>query len=232
MQLNNASLPTKALRGHARWLTNANSTTFPDADIDALVNVYYHQLTAKILASMDEWDFAGETATTDLVAGQREYIFPTDILKIKRIDIKLDGTNWTRLNPFDVQEVSEPLASETDIVARFNNESPFYGTLDQSFFVWSGTIITVTSGIKLWYTKEVTELSADTDEPVIEKPFHSMLSEGAALAYFRKFDVDDKVIETQALLDRQEEDLIGFYSRRNEDRVMKFKSLMKKANYR
>ena len=103
-----------------------------------------HLITEEIQDAQDDWDFQGETATANLVANQREYSFPTDILKIKRIDLKIDGSNWTPVVWLDESEVVTSIASETDITEKFNNTEPAISLFDKSFFVFSGTIAAVT----------------------------------------------------------------------------------------
>jgi hypothetical protein len=73
-----------ALRAFTRFITNTNSTTYTDTDLDASLNTYNDIFTTEILDSMDDWDFSADYATTNLVASQQEYVLPTDILKIKR----------------------------------------------------------------------------------------------------------------------------------------------------
>jgi hypothetical protein len=135
---------------------------------------------------MDDWDFQGEVATTSLVANQQEYVFPTDILKIKRIEITYDGSTWVEARPEDINEREYDSGSVARINDNYDQGEPKYDLMDNSLFIKPVPTTAVTSGLKIWYEKLVTQLSADTDEPVIPRPFHKGLTYGAAKDYFEK----------------------------------------------
>lgn len=141
-----------------------DTTSFSDADKHAAQTRWAHTITEEVIDAQGDWDFQGETATANLVANQREYAFPTDILKIKRIDLKLDGTNWTPVHWLDESEIPNSAASESDITENFNNSNPYITLYDKSFFVWSGTITSVTGGIKIWYSEEIVGVDDSGDD--------------------------------------------------------------------
>jgi hypothetical protein len=220
MQLNNASLPRQALRGETRYLTNTNTTTYTNADLDASINNYLDLFTTEILDSMDEWDYQGEIATTDLVASQQEYVFPTDILKIKRIEISYDGTKWYLANPMDINERGE--ATDTTSIANdFSTSDPFYDLMDNSLMLYPIPTSSVVGGLKIWYEKLQTHLSTDTDSPNFARPFHKGLCYGAAKDYFEKY-LEKGNAQKLANATNQLELYIGraksFYRKKNQDR--------------
>ena len=155
------------LRNIVRDLTKTNSSTadggtialgdpnFPDSTVNLYLTNAAHLMSAEITQSADDWDFQGDTAIHDLVANQREYIFPVDILKIKKIEISFDGQSWNRAKPIVESEIHQPVSTEQNIVARFVNNQPYFANLEKSFFIYSGTIPNVSGGIKIWYTKEI-----------------------------------------------------------------------------
>lgn len=134
-------------------------------------------INTEVMRVMKDVDFQGEKSTHDLVANQREYLNPSDLLKLKKVDLKLDGSNWKTANPIDASEVPDKLASEADIIARFTNDEPKVDFMDESYFIYSGTITDVTAGILLWYDKDIvgqdtngndiTSFSASTDVPTL-----------------------------------------------------------------
>ena len=136
-------------------IANTDTTSYTDTDKHASMTRWAHVLTEEVVDAQDDWDFQGEIATTSLVANQREYTFPTDILKIKRIDLKLDGSNWYQASRLDESEIGDSIASESDITEQFTNTEPYVSFYDKSFFIWSGTITAVTGGIKIWYSEEI-----------------------------------------------------------------------------
>lgn len=221
MLLNNASLPRTALRGETRYLTNTNTTTYPNIDLDASVNQYLDLFVTEILDSMDEWDFQAEIATADTVASQQEYVFPSDILKIKRIEISYDGTNWYKAEPMDINERGEA-TDTTSITNDFSTAEPYFDLMDNSLMLYPIPTAAVVGGLKIWYEKLQTHLSADTDSPNFAKPFHKGLAYGAAKDYFEKYLEKGNVSKMQNA-SNQMELFIGrmksFYRRKNQDRA-------------
>jgi len=217
--LYNAST-SDGLRNHTRYITNTNTSTYSNADLDASINRYYRLFVNKIIEAMDGWDFQGEIATTDLVANQQEYIFPSDILKIKRIEISYDGTTWRRLSIRDIS--SNPRQTDsTTVNQEFNKTDPQCDLYDSSVFLYPIPTAAVTGGLKIWYEKKVTDLSAVTDEPQFIEAYHAGLSYGAAVDYFNKYKEVEfnatKARDNQTLLDQLILDMQSFYRRRTQD---------------
>ena len=81
---------------YVRKKTKTNSTTFSDAEMLAYMKVRQDEL-AKDILDADE-DILLIPQYTSLVADQREYPLPQDMLaSIKRIEAKLDATNFIPL---------------------------------------------------------------------------------------------------------------------------------------
>jgi len=185
MQLYSAS-SSLGLRNVARFLTNTNTATYSDADLNASINMYQALFCNEILESMDGWDFQGEIATADMVNGQQEYTFPNDILKIKRIELSYDGTNWYRAEQFDVNQRMEATDSAS-IKRNFDQSKPYVDFMDNSLMLYPIPQADSTGGIKIWYEKELDNLVSDTDEPKFCKAYHKGLAYGAAKDYFEKY---------------------------------------------
>jgi len=220
MLLYNAST-SKGLRNFTRYLTNTNTTTYSSADVDAALNSYYQLFVQDILDAMDDWDFQGEVATANLVANQQEYVFPTDCLKIKRVEITYDGTNWYVVNFFDINQRGK--ATDTTTISEdFEETEPFADLHDNSLFLYPIPDTAITNGLKIWYEKEITELSAVTDEPVFAEPYHKGLAYGAAKDYFEKYvEVGknyNKLNRAVANLNEYREHMKNFYRKKMQDR--------------
>ncbi len=220
MILYNAST-SNGLRNYARFLTNTSTNTYTDLDLTAALNMYYGEVIQEIIQAQDGWDFQAETATADLVADQQEYTLPTDILKIKRIEISYDGTNWTPVTFMDVNETSS--ATDTTTVGNnFQKSEPYADLMDKSIMLYPTPSANATGGLKIWYSKGVDDLSADTDEPVFQNRFHKVLCYGAARDYFEKYlqitGNDGKRTKANANFKAMMEDLKSFYNTHNQDR--------------
>lgn len=152
---------------HVRFMTRTNSTTFTDAEILALMKIRQDELSKDILDA-DE-DILLIPQYTSLVADQREYPLPQDMLaSIKRVEAKLDGTNWIKLNEMDIVSISYSLLTESEITQNFNNQEggAFFDLTRKSLYIYSGTITAVTDGLKVWvntWPTAIGDLSATDD---------------------------------------------------------------------
>lgn len=205
-----------------RWWTETNTTSYPTADITRNLNKWYQELSADVLLSMDEWDVQGEIATASLVAAQQEYTWPTNLLRIKRVEISYDGgSTWYRAHPIDVQEPEVSIATTAKIANNFTTSDPRYDSHDNSLFFFPVPTANSTNGLKIWYEKEVTELSSNSDEPNLAEPFHRLLSIGAAYDYATKKGLP---IANQLLqkLETGRNKMREFYNVRVQDRIPTF----------
>lgn len=177
-------------------------------------------LANKVIEAMDGWDFQGEVATTDLVADQQEYVFPSDILKFKRAEISYDGVTWRRLKLIDIN--NKPGQTNTATISNeISRDEPEVDIMDNSLFIYPTPTGAVSGGLKIWYEKEVTDLSEDTDEPNLIEAYHPGLAYGAAIDYFSKYrEVEfnsTKANDNQLKLDELILDMQKFYRRRTQD---------------
>lgn len=217
-----------AIHDQINFFTNTTTTEYSDSDMSANATRWAHLLTTEIKDACDGWDFQFETATANLAADQREYIFPSALLTIKKVQLKLDGTNWIDAAFFDPQETGYPIASESDIVNRFTNDSPFVDVGDRSLFIYSGAITDVTAGIKIWYTEEnvgqdtnlndITSFSTDTDTPNIAEAFQRGLVYGPAMDYFIKWEIPDQAKLMEQKLEKIITRMKKFYGQRAQGR--------------
>ncbi|MFA7287050.1 MAG: hypothetical protein WC052_05305 [Patescibacteria group bacterium] len=143
---------------YIRLKTKTDSTTLSDANIVLLANPFKDELAMEI-AKVNE-DFFGTVATQNLVADQRAYPLPVDIVNnVKFIQAKLDGTNWKRLVPFDYNNYDSTV-DETTIRLMFANRRPSYELYGSNAVIYSGdAIINVTNGLSIYYMLYPADLS-------------------------------------------------------------------------
>lgn len=152
---------------YVRWKTRTNSTTFTNADMLAVANVVKDRLALEVLdADEDYWLVP---TYLDLVADQREYPLHSDLLsRIKRVEAKLDGSDYIILQEFDITDHPEPISTESNITYEFgNNEGEaFYDIMRKAIWIYSGTITNVTDGLKIWlntFPADLTSMASNTD---------------------------------------------------------------------
>ena len=221
---------------------------FASADKMRAMTIAARTINQEVSKVIKDYDYQGEKSLHDLVANQREYLNPLDLLKIKRIDLKLDGTNWRMANWIDESEIGDKYVAEADIISRFTNDTPFVSFFDESYFIWSGTIKDVTGGIQITYAKDlvgkstagadIQDFSATTDVPNLIEFAQQALVYWAILEWYGSHTNQQKLIYFNNLLwgnpkGRPQDDrligglmreIIDFYSDRVPDRQMNFNS--------
>lgn len=167
-----------------RQRTKTDSTSFPDSEILALLNPFKDELCAEAVEVNE--DLFVMRFYRNLVAGQRGYAFPGEMLtKMKFIEAVLDGVKTTRLVEFDPNSVKGyPLNTEADIRATFAGRKPAYDINARGLKIFSeDAIINVTDGLVLHatqYPEDLASLSGTTDMSVdpstttfgIPRPLH------------------------------------------------------------
>lgn len=182
---------------YVRFKTRTNSSTFTDADILVLMKERQDEIAAAILEA-DE-DILLIPQTVDLVASAttREYPLPTDIIsRIKRVEAKLDGTNWVKLTEIDITKIDYPIASETDITNVFANGegSARFDILRKALVIYSGTITAGDEALKVYvdtYPAAITDLTSTTEMNIdpsttthgIPRPMHKIWATGVIIDY-------------------------------------------------
>lgn len=198
------------LRSDARYLVfgNSSNTDYGDTDLDRNINRWYNTVLGWVLSANGEWQVNGEIATTDILVNQREYILPTDCLKVNKVFIKR-GSEYLEAKQRDLSAVHE----DNDTYKPF---PPEFDLLDNSLFIYiDGDITAVTDGIKIIYQTELTELSGATDAPNLAEPFKRLLSLGAALDYCLANEVSGKAKNLKVMMDETKKELLEFYATRS-----------------
>lgn len=156
---------------YVRRQTRTTATTLPDATLLLYMNKVKDTI-ANMIVERDE-DYFVTPQTANLVANQREYPLPQDILnRIERVEAKLDGTNFIKLEVLDQSQYSE-VSDETTIINSFSNGKggAFYDIIRSSIYLYSGTITSVTNGLKIWanaYPPDISSLAST--EPLSVDP--------------------------------------------------------------
>lgn len=188
------------------------------------VNQWNHKVTTMILESSDDWDHDDTNrsdypvATTSLVAGQRDYTFPSSlqILKIKRVDVAYDGLTLVWAEPID----SKQLVTVGDTVdSQFSKARPGFDAKANSIWLYplpDAADISNGGFIRIEFFREAVEF-ATTDtikEPGFDEPFHRILSVGASLDYAMTYQKPIKN-DLAVMLADHEKRLHAYYSSKN-----------------
>lgn len=177
-----------------RYYTKTNSTTFTDADILVLANIFKDDIAGLIAKEVGE-DYFGLRFERDLVAGQREYDLPAELMsRIKYLQAKLDGTNREKLNETDLSTYGKALDEDT-IELTYAEKDPEFDLWDNGIYILSGdAIIDVTDGLELWAIifpadfpnlTSTEDMSTNPDDYThgFPRQFHELLARRVSIAY-------------------------------------------------
>jgi len=202
-----------------------HSSDYPLADIARNVNRWYDKVVTKILQSDDrlEWDDTNKTdlpiARIDLVNGQQDYgITAATFLKIRKVDA-YDSSG----NPIPLTQINlDDLRGTADADFRSTAGTPeFYRLQGSSIFLYPKPNYAYTQGLRIFYQRNVDYFtSTDTTKtPGFAEPFHRILSLGAAYDYAMITGMQDKIKMFRSEINDLMNDMIEFYSSRNEDKI-------------
>ncbi len=156
--------PTK-LAALIRYKTGTNSTTFTDADMLELVNIFKDEISS-LIAEKNQMYFA-VPSTLSLVADRREYALASDMLNnLIKVEVKFAAADARiPLLPMKDYRGSE---TESEIVKKFANieKEAGYVIRRRAILILSGSIIAVTDGLRIWYIQypsDVTSMTGTTD---------------------------------------------------------------------
>lgn len=175
-----------ALRASARrkvsFQTSA-SAKYGTTDLDANLNEWYRLVVSWVVLATGIWEFQGEVSTANLVMSQNEYVLPTGLIALNRVELlypnQSDYVTATRIDDKQVEigafgNGEIPLGTES---------SPVFRVFDNSVFIYPAPSAAVTNGIRIELIEDLTDLSSSSDSPNLNPLIHRVLSLGAAYDY-------------------------------------------------
>jgi hypothetical protein len=222
------------------FYTGAGTTQYASADRVIAINKAIDDVQTMILQSQDEWDFDDKNnsnfpiLTTNLVANQQPYALPSDTLKVKRLEVTYDGTNWRKVHPIDVNEIAHA-TDATSVKNNFSQDNPFYDLQSTQLMLYPIPDADVTGGIKIWTERTMTaftssDLSAGTATPGFDRQFHEMVALSVALDWaIAKGTQNRDILKGQ--LSEYEQRLKQYYGDKQLDRVFSLNSAYSDSNF-
>jgi len=194
-----------------------DSTAVPTSDIVLFTNQAKDEIAREVVTNVEGGaDWFSISLTTDLVADQRSYAFPDDVLKnIKVCEAYING-EWKRLKPFDLNSYrvagdssdlrygdrasssfSDATLDETTITEQFTDDNPMFDMDGREIVIYSATISTVTDGLKLKamiYPSDYdsADFSTDTDMAVRQVTTETVMPRQTHSLMLRKAVIDYK----------------------------------------
>lgn len=197
-------------------------------DFTARTNNALDQFYSIALTHDGNWQYDDPNYTTipigvgDLVSGQQDYSFASDVLMIEKVLVKDSSGNWLELTPVDSSQ------SRTDSYARNIWELPSgnsgiptrYDKFANSILLDPIPNYNSTGGLKVVF-KRVASYFVYTDttkDPGVPQIFHPYIARVAALPYLLEHSMDNAGNINNLIL-QDEERIKEFMSKRNKDDV-------------
>ena len=176
-----------------RLKTSTNSTTFTNADMLVYVNLFKDEIASKIVERNNGMFLV--PSTFNLVADQREYAFPDDMLnRLHKFEVKFASSD-SRFQSTYVKDYSGS-ETESEITKNYTNQQGHFAHTirRRALYVLSGTIIAVTNGGRIWYhvfPADLANMTGSTDLGVdpstttfgIPRQFHELLGRRVSIEY-------------------------------------------------
>jgi hypothetical protein len=214
------------IQAEARALVDADTTSYPAADLLRRCNHAYEQVIGWLIDQDGTWQFDDSNYTTVprglglLVEGQEAYKFASRYLDVEAIDI-LDTASpakYRRIKPLDLNDLGglSPedyfgLTSAGNPAIGFPNYYDIQGDFIRLYPAPTSTSVTLTDGIRVWFKRTAdlftsAQVTTGTKEPGFESTNHYILSYMAAIPYALSYKKDrvasleKKVMEMKAAI--------------------------------
>jgi len=162
------------LKTEARYITKTNTSTYSDTDFDAGLELVRKRVFMKVLRATTEWNIQGEIARTDLISTtglsegdigyNGEYPMPSGLIKLARVDISYDGTDFYKAKLYFTNDDDESEETSDEMDGMGKETEPSVKIFRDSLFIRPLPTTTVSDGIKLKYSKALAELYDDSTE--------------------------------------------------------------------
>ena len=214
------------LRALTRYYALGDSTATNYSDADTLINLNGRYQDAFLLATQNDGDFqfnGDGSQSISITTGARAYTLATDLFKADRVEIKYPSTATTYQEAKQVDENQIKYYGKDN----YTPSPPEFGLLGTKveIFVSAKTadIASVTDGIKVYYQKELTELSVAGDAIIFPDVFARYICIGAAIDYCGVNGLNARLTWLEGEYQKQETKLTLYVANRNQAKRLSIK---------
>lgn len=220
------------------FLCGTDATSYSLEDKARNVNRHYYKAVIDVLKSSGKWQFDDSnlttlpTITTTLVAGQKDYQLPSNVLKIDAVEVLNSNGDAYTLTPIDTSEMGTSITDfeETDGLPRF------YDLVGDSVILYqapSATDVTLTAGLILHIQREFDLFtpSDTTQEPGLPEPFHRILSLGGSYDWLCVNGTHDRADRVLQQYEQLRGELREFTGDKNRNTKTRFQPLRTTRDY-
>lgn len=212
-----------------RFLCDATSTQYTDANLLITTNQAYEETDSDILKADGRWQFDDSNfttfpiATTTLISGQKDYSFDVSLLRILKVEVMDKNGKYYIVNPIDFRDISGSI-TEYQSTSGAPQE---YDVQGSSIVLYpapdNGVSVTLAAGLKVYFQRTAdiftsAQVSTGTKVPGFASPFHNILSYKAAIPFCIKYK-PERVAALESKVERMRQEMIDFYSHRDKDEV-------------
>lgn len=198
----------------ARFLVDANSVSYPIADLTRNLNRRWEEAKNYLYLSDGTWQSAETTYSVNLVSGTQGYTIPRTHIKVMRVEILTADGQSKRLEAFDKSELKNSVRDFENV----DGEPRYYEMTGQTINLYPAPNYNATNGLTWWFqgTPDYFETTDTTAEADLIQTVDRYLSVGAALDYAIAKVLSNKN-DLQDQLDRLKEQLESIANRRHGD---------------
>lgn len=181
-------MTTENIRSQTRYLVfgDSTNTAYGDTELDLNVEQALYMASGWAIQANGDWQINGEQSTTDLVADQKEYIFPTDLLKANVIRVK-------QTSDHDLEIATKIDSRLIENIDDYKPATPEYDLIDNSLMLFlPNGIVNVTGGLQIDYQVDTTI--------TLPEPLQRLSYFYAAYMYCLAHDLDKKTSRFEKLI--------------------------------
>lgn len=206
------------LRALTRYyaIGDSTSTSFSDTDTLIALNGRYQDSFLLATANDGDFEFNGDgSQDINITAGTRAYALATDLFKPLRVEVKY---------PSSATDYQEAIQVNEDQIRYYGKDNyipsrPEFGLLGTKIEIFvsakTADISAVTSGIKVYYQKELTELVSGSDAVIFPDVFGRYIAIGAAMDYCGVNGLNARLSWLASEYQKQEIKLTEYVANRN-----------------
>jgi len=166
----------------ARWLTKTSSTdgTAADTDLLPILNDYYSRQIIDFVNTNEDLFGVKSTTSLNVVSNQEAYALPSDLIRVKRVEITYDGTNWFKIHTNDDGQVQWTALDANSINTQFNQSDPYADIFGSALYLRPIPTAAVSGGLRIWYIQRPSQLSTMSSSVLTPSDYHGYLIYGVA----------------------------------------------------
>lgn len=150
-----------------RQFGDESGVQITDADITRWVNDAQRDIV------MNHEDVLEKLGTADAVAGQLEYVLPTDIMVLRSVSFRRDtSTSYNSMQGLSLQQFDQ-FVDGWDGPTFGNGWPQIYHVYEGKLKVWPAADTAVVAGFKIYYSRKPLDRVSDSDEIDLPIPYHT-----------------------------------------------------------